>query len=42
MRKDGGDYVKIGVRDGNYLNWQRQENSLCTGNSWKKWKEERI
>lgn len=33
---------KIGVRDGNYLNWQRQENSLSRRNVWRKWKGGRI
>lgn len=42
MMKDGGDEVEIGVRDGNCLNWQRQEHSLGIGNSWMKWRGGRI
>lgn len=42
MMKDGGDEDEIGVRDVNYLNWQRQEHSLSIGNSWMKWKRGRI
>lgn len=38
MMKDGGDKDEMVVRDGDYLNWQRQERSLSIGNSWMEWK----
>lgn len=38
--KDGGDEDEIGVRDINYLNWQRQEHSLSMGNTGWNGKEE--